>query len=127
MIRYALILGITFLLLGILGFVPPLTPNDTLFGIFAVNTAHNLVHLLFGIIGIWAGLSEDPAKARGFTWSVLLVYGLVALLGIALTPDEGMLLGLVHVNMADHVLHLALTLSALGMIMADRRSHQYPV
>src|SRR5438132_3618228 len=42
----ALLFGIVFLLIGILGFVPAVTPdNGMLLGIFHVNTAHNIVHL----------------------------------------------------------------------------------
>jgi len=51
MIKIAAVLfGIVFLLVGILGFVPAATNNEMLFGTFHVNTAHNFVHLASGII-----------------------------------------------------------------------------
>ncbi|MDN5791808.1 MAG: DUF4383 domain-containing protein, partial [Brevibacterium aurantiacum] len=56
--------GAVFLLVGILGFVPGITQDlDTimfaghhsqaaLLGIFQVSVLHNIVHLLFGIVGL---------------------------------------------------------------------------
>lgn len=42
----AILFGVVFLFIGILGFVPAATPaNGMLLGIFHVNTAHNIVHL----------------------------------------------------------------------------------
>jgi len=66
--RYlALILGIVFLLIGILGFVPGLRslPSNApeiavtsgygyLLGLFPINTLHNIVHLTVGLLGIAA-------------------------------------------------------------------------
>lgn len=127
MVQYALILGIALLLAGIMGFIEPLAPNDELLGIFAVDPAHNIFHILFGLYGIWAGLSHDWGKARGFTWFTLIVYGLLALLGFILVPTEGMLFGLIHMNAADHILHLVLALSALAVLIAARGRHGYPV
>ncbi len=48
----AMIVGIIFLAVGVLGFVPALAPDGKLLAIFAVNAAHNVVHLLVGILGI---------------------------------------------------------------------------
>ena len=45
----ALLFGVVFLLIGILGFVPAVAPNEMLLNIFHVNAAHNAVHLLTGI------------------------------------------------------------------------------
>ena len=52
--------GVTFVLAGLLGFIPnPLVAPD---GIFAVNTMHNLVHLLTG-----AAFLTTPTSAIGVT------------------------------------------------------------
>jgi hypothetical protein len=47
----ALVFRIVFLLIGILGFVPGVAPDEMLLGIFHVNVAHNAVHIASGIIG----------------------------------------------------------------------------
>src|SRR5688500_8295388 len=39
----ALLFGVVFLIVGILGFVPGVTTNEMLLGIFHVNAAHNVV------------------------------------------------------------------------------------
>jgi uncharacterized membrane protein YbaN (DUF454 family) len=38
----AVIFGIVFLVIGILGFVPSVAPEQMLFGIFHVNAAHDV-------------------------------------------------------------------------------------
>ncbi len=60
----ALVVGIVFLLVGIAGFVPGLTTGDLggaghgsmamLLGLFQVSVLHNVVHLLFGVVGLLA-------------------------------------------------------------------------
>jgi hypothetical protein len=46
----AILFGIVFLAVGILGFVPGVTTNEMLLGTFHVNAAHNVVHIASGII-----------------------------------------------------------------------------
>jgi uncharacterized protein DUF4383 len=54
----ALLFGVVFLLIGVLGFVPGVTTDEMLFGIFHVNAAHNVVHLLSGAVALWAGMTS---------------------------------------------------------------------
>ena len=112
----ALVFGIVFLLIGLLGFVPALTPGGALLGLFMVNGVHSIVHILFGIFGIAAaftGFSRLYNKVGGVIYLVLAVVGFVALLGLTALAPGGMLLGLVATNMADNVLHLV-----LGLVLA---------
>jgi hypothetical protein len=105
---FALVLGVVLLLVGILGFV--LVPdNGLLLGIFAVNPAHNAIHVLTGILGIAAAYG---GWARTFCQAFGIVYLLVAVLGFVAVDANGMLLGLVHINMADNLLHLAIGASS---------------
>ena len=101
---FTMVLGVVLLLVGILGFV--LTPNDGLIlGVFAANTTHHVIHLASGILGIAAatmGWSRTYCQIFG------PVYLLVGVLGLAMVGNDGMLLGMVHVNMADHFLHFAI-------------------
>ena len=59
----AILFGIVFLLIGILGFVPAITPsNGMLLGIFHVNTAHNLVHLASEVVFLLCGMAGASAS-----------------------------------------------------------------
>jgi len=112
----ALVFGIVFLLIGLLGFVPALTPGGALLGLFMVNGVHSIVHLLFGVLGIAAaftGYSRLYNKAGGVIYLVLALVGFIALLGVSALAPNGMLLGLVMINMADNFLHLV-----LGLVLA---------
>src|SRR5215218_8535617 len=89
----ALGVSIVFLLIGVLGFIPGVTTgydqlafagyrSDALLrGLFNVSVLHNLVHLLFGIIGL--AMARTPLAARQFliyggaVYAVLFVYGLL--------------------------------------------------
>jgi uncharacterized protein DUF4383 len=102
----ASVLGASFLAVGILGFVLNPTGGELL-GIFAVNVLHNLVHLLFGIFGITAayvGWSRTYLQGVGVIYLLLTVLGFVP----GLYFGEDLLLGLVHINLADNFLHLVL-------------------
>lgn len=94
-VRYfALILGITYLLVGALGFLPvalqplgPGAPNlavdagyGRLLGLFPVNVLHNVVHLGVGLWGLLAyrSLGGSIGFARGLT----IFYGLLAVMGL---------------------------------------------
>jgi hypothetical protein len=119
--RYALVLGVILVLLGLLGFVPAIAPDGYLFGVFAVNAAHNLVHIIAGLIGIWAGISNAPRASLGYAWFVLILFGLLMLMGFIFIPTEGMLLGFVRYNVADSLLHLLISLSGLAAIVVGQR------
>jgi Domain of unknown function (DUF4383) len=55
--------GIAFLFGGTLGFVPGVTKDGMYFGIFMVNTAHNILHIVSGTIFIIASMT-GPRLAR---------------------------------------------------------------
>jgi hypothetical protein len=114
----AIIFGIVFLAVGILGFVPGVTTNDMLLGIFMVNAAHSVVHVASGVIFLIAGMA-GPGASR--TWFRIfgVVYAVVAILGF-MTPS-GMLLGLISNNMAVTWLHVILAVAMLffGFVAKD--------
>jgi len=120
----AILFGIVFLVVGILGFVPAVTPpmadgsGGMLLNIFHVNTAHNFIHLASGVVFLLCGLA-GPGPSRMFFKIFGLVYALVAVLGFA--KGDGMLLGMVANNMADVWLHvvLALAMLYLGFVAKD--------
>lgn len=119
--RAAQAVGVVFLLVGILGFIPGVTSNyDTmqfagheseamLLGIFQVSILHNIVHLLFGIAGLAMAKTFSGARnyllVGGIIYAVLWIYGLVI--------GQESAANFVPVNTADNWLHFVL---AVGMI-----------
>jgi Domain of unknown function (DUF4383) len=115
----AILFGIVFLLVGVLGFVPGITTTgQMLLGIFHVNAVHNIVHLLSGAVALITGLTSTAA-ARMYFRVFGIVYALVAILGFFI--GNGLLLGLISNNMADTWLHvlIALVALALGFVVQD--------
>ena len=112
----ALLFGVVFLLVGILGFIPGITeeaPGDfagedsegSLLGLFQVSILHNLAHLAFGI-GILA------ARKHATALTYLLVGG-VAYLGLFVLGLVGALDWL-PADDTDDWLHVALGVALLG-------------
>lgn len=101
----ALVFGIVFILVGILGFVP--NPLVGMGAIFDTNMAHDIVHLLFGIILVGCAL-RMPSQSALWLKILGVVYLLIAVLGFMMVPNGGSLLGIVETNMADHLLHVVL-------------------
>ena len=118
----ATIFGIVFLLIGILGFVPGITPEEHLLGIFHVNAAHNIVHVASGIAALIAGAISVRA-ARNYFRIFGVIYALVAALGF-LTGGEQPLLGILANNPADNWLHLVIAVISLGLGFAPAFSRQ---
>jgi hypothetical protein len=120
--KAAALVGIVFLAVGVLGFIPGITTHygsmsfaghmseAKLLGLFQVSVLHNIVHLLFGIAGLALARTIGAAKSYlvvgGIIYAVLFVYG------IAVPMSSGA--NFVPMNTADNILHLLL---ALGMIV----------
>lgn len=113
--KLAVLFGVVFLLIGILGFFPAFTPANAegermLLGLFEVDTVHNIVHLLSGAVALIAGLMSSYASRLYFK-IFGAVYALVTLVGLI----SGSALGLFHVNGPDNFLHLALAIALLAI------------
>ena len=104
--KLALVFGVVFILVGLLGMFVP-NPLVGAGAIFDTNMAHDLVHLLFGIILLAVAL-KAPAKSGMWLTILGVVYLIIAVLGFLMAPGSGMLLGLVQTNDADHWLHIVL-------------------
>jgi hypothetical protein len=113
----AIVFGALMLGAGIAGYIPALTPDGRLLGLFAVDGVHNLVHIATGAAAIACGMASWLA-ARRFFQVFAVVYGLVALLGFFV--GEGQLLGIMAHNMADAWLHVIITAFAAYMGFAHR-------
>ena len=127
------VVAVTFLAVGILGFVPGITSGDLSFagrhsdakllGLFQVSVLHNVVHALFGVVGI--ALSRKSAGgARAFLLGGGLVYIVLALYGSAIELGSGV--NFVPVNHADNWLHLGLGAAMIvaGTVVTAARSER---
>lgn len=121
--QYAKVLGIIFLLLGFMGFIPGLTPGGLLLGIFMVDPFHNMVHLLSGLLLVSVGFSGTEAAARNAALIFGLVYGLVTIIGFT---NQGSILGLFMVNMPDNFLHLVISVTAIAVGLSRERRVPIP-
>jgi hypothetical protein len=124
----ALLFGVIFLLVGILGFIPGITTNyddlsfagtdsdAELLGIFQVSILHNIAHLLFGV-GILMARTHELARTYllggALIYSVLFIYGLFVGGG-----DDA---NFIPMNGADDVLHLVLAITFIGAYFVTGR------
>jgi|SRR5437867_989031 len=106
----ATLFGIVFLAIGILGFVPGITSDQMLLGIFMVNPAHSVVHIASGIVALLCAMSGAGAS-RVYFQIFGIVYGLVAILGFV--QGNAMLLGMISNNNADTLLHTGIAVVSL--------------
>jgi hypothetical protein len=106
----AILFGLVFLVVGILGFVPSITKDEMLLGIFHVNLAHNIVHLASGAVFLLCGLA-GAGPSRMFFRIFGIVYAVVAALGFYYGDQP--ILGIVSNNMADVWLHVGLAVVML--------------
>ena len=107
---FGMLFGIVFLAVGILGFVPGVTKDEMLLGIFHVNTVHSAVHIVSGAIFLFASMAGAAAASLWFK-IFGLVYAVVAVLGF-MNPN-GPLLGMMSNNPATTWLHVALAAAML--------------
>lgn len=110
----ALVIGIVFTLIGLAGFfVSSSMQPGSLMG-FHVDLVHNLIHLVTGLVAL---VSVFAGWSRRFNQIFGVIYLLIGLAGL-IYPGlyfNGMLLGMMHVNAADHGLHLVTGLIAAGV------------
>ena len=147
---FALILGIAYLVAGIMGLLPvflvppPIDAPPTQFtplygyllGLFPVNLPHSVFHIVIGAWGIsaWSGRSN----AISFSRSVAILYGVLAVMGMA--PALNTALGIIPIHGNDVWLHglSALVAAYFGWrepvaakdrrhILGDRRQRTLPV
>jgi hypothetical protein len=118
----AMLMGVLFVVVGILGFIPGITTSydelkfaghnsdAQLFGIFDTSILHSIVHMLFGIAGIALARTIDGARTYltggGLIYLVLFAYGAIW------HGETGT--NWIPVNWADNILHLAL---GAGMVV----------
>ena len=112
----AVIFGIVFVLVGVLGFIPnPIVSSDPS-ALFLANGLHSAVHFLIGVILLIAAAKGEGASSL---WLKIfgVVYLLLAIIGFIQIGSTGSadMLGLVRYNAADNYLHLVLGIVLLGV------------
>jgi hypothetical protein len=121
--------GIVFLLVGIAGFLPGLTTGTLSFagpmsgaellGVFQVSVLHNIVHLLYGVVGVLAAVNRTLARYYliwgGVLYLLLFVYGLIV--DGTTSPAN-----FVPLNDPDNWLHFGLGVIMAGMGLFVGRS-----
>src|SRR4051812_42188220 len=101
------LLGLVFILVGIIGFIKP-----DLLGAH-LSMAHNLVHIVSGIIALYFGFAGSLSGARGFCLAFGAVYLLLGVVGfimgdsandrmLNIIPNQLML------GTRDHAIHILL-------------------
>jgi uncharacterized membrane protein HdeD (DUF308 family) len=113
------LLGVVLLLVGIIGFVKPGFAGTHL------SMAHNLVHILTGIISLYFGFAASLSAARSFALAFGAIYLLLGIVGfimgspgaptMANMADMGadnrlwkVIPGTLELGTADHAVHILL-------------------
>jgi len=128
------VVGAAFVVAGVAGFVPGITTNldalelaghesgAELLGVFQVSILHNVVHLLFGVVGLSMARSASGATHYltfgGALYLILWFYGLVI--------DQHGSGNFVPLNDADNWLHLGLGLAMVLLGLIGRRAEIAP-
>jgi hypothetical protein len=134
----ATLVGATFLLVGILGFIPGITSHlyggldfaghnsqAKLLHVFQVSWLHNIVHIAFGIAGLMLARTWTGARTYliggGVIYLVLWIYGLIV--------GQDSSANFVPLNTADDWLHFLLGVGMIGLgfvTTRDRRMAEHP-
>jgi len=114
--RYWMIIaGIALLGAGLLGFVPnnPIASSDP-GALFRVNAAHNVVHLITGVLALAIAFGTRGRQLGNATMGFGVLYAVVAVL-LLVDPTMFGLFSDAPTNAADHVLHVALAVVSLAL------------
>ena len=113
--KLGLLWGVLFLFGGILAFVPGVTRDGMYFGVFMVNTAHNIMHIVSGALFLGASLL-GARYAR--LWFRIFGPFYLALAVLGFMVGQGLIFGLIMNSRFDSWGHAALgiILTAIGFI-----------
>lgn len=102
----ATVLGIGFLLVGVIGFFAPNFLGTHL------SLAHNIVHLATGAVSLWLGLKGSLSAAKTFCIVFGIVYTLLGVVGFLAGEGADRMMtvipGQLELGTMDHVVHVLL-------------------
>lgn len=112
------ILGVVFLLVGVVGFVAPRLLGAHL------SPAHNAVHIVSGVIALYFGFAGTLAAAKTFSLAFGVVYLALGILGMAFGVDAERIweVGPLTLGQADHGIHVLLGIIFLAGGLFTKRT-----
>jgi hypothetical protein len=124
----SLVIGLAFLAVGLLGFIPNPIVGTSHDAVFHADTVHNLVHIVSGLAFLIISFAA-PHQAGLFLKIFGAVYLLLGVMGLLTIGSEGLteLLGFLHVNGPDNYLHigLGLVIFLAGLLPDYRDVHSH--
>lgn len=126
----AAVVGLLFVVIGVLGFLPGITTDFSsmtfsgadseaaVLGIFQVSVLHNLIHLAFGLLGLF--MAWFVKEARWYLIGGGVLYTLLGMYGFPVADHH--VGNFLPANTADDWLHLVLglTMIALGLFLHNK-------
>lgn len=116
--KFALAIGVAYLVMGVMGFIPGLVSQSNvippsienlgvvsgfgyLVGLFPINTPHNVIYIITGLLGIVASIALD--SSRLFSGQLGIYFTTLAVLGFV--PVANTFFGLFPIYGANVILH----------------------
>lgn len=115
----ALIFAIAFILLGVLGFIPPITPNHILVNFFTVGILLNIFYILIGLFALSASGSSFYARLYFKIFGIFF-----AAIAIGSFAKNGNL-GIVHITISDSFFYLLAAIIALYLGFTSKLPRSY--
>ncbi len=113
----ASLLGWILLIAGILGFIPGITNDGMLLGVFEVNSMNNVLHIVVGLLGLYLA-SKGEESSQTFLKIAGVIYAILAVLGFL---TSGLVLGIFADNNATTWLHVVIAVVALYLGFASKK------
>lgn len=110
---FAIIIGVFLLVEGIWGEF-----SDVVFSVLTTNRIHATIHILLGIVGIWAGLKGG---SRGFLIFLGLLLAAVGVLWFV-PGISAVVVDILNVNQAVAVFNIVVGIGSLIVAFVSRRS-----
>src|SRR5216110_916151 len=103
----ALLLGIIFIAVGLLGYVSNPIIGETDKAMFHTDNVHNIVHIVSGVLFVLIALAA-PAAAGGFLKFFGIIYLAIGIIGMIQIGSQEMmkLFGFLMINKLDNYLHI---------------------
>ena len=104
-----MVIGVVLVLLGLVGFV-----NNPILGIFGVNVAQDVLHLVCGGLILWLAMKGSAKPTNMWSGIIALVVGILWFVP-GTGGDSGLLNSIFGINAAISYLHVAVGVVSLGV------------